>query len=139
MANLLKITGVKGTLAGLRAEKKKFQKLVGNVDEVHVGYTSAYSVYVHEAVAMKLKGKPRPTKGKYWDPQGQGQAKFLEEPARTHAKRIGEIAGKAFENGASMSQSLLVAGLYLQRESQKLVPVDLGNLKNSAFTRLIKK
>ena len=56
--------------------------------EVFVGYTSAYALYVHELVAMKLKGQPRkpspPHIGKYWDPQGSGQAKFLEEPARTH-------------------------------------------------------
>jgi hypothetical protein len=30
------------------------------------------------------------------------------------------------------------AGLFVQRESQRLVPVDTGNLKASAFTRTIK-
>lgn len=33
------------------------------------------------------------------------------------------------------AQGLKMAGLYLQAESQKLVPVDTGNLKASAFTR----
>jgi hypothetical protein len=33
------------------------------------------------------------------------------------------------------ARGLKKAGLFLQRESQKLVPVDTGNLKNSAFTR----
>lgn len=51
--------------------------------EVTVGYTAAYALFVHEAVGMKLKGQKRPTKGKFWDPQGRAQAKFLEEPART--------------------------------------------------------
>jgi len=51
--------------------------------EVDVGYTALYAIYVHEAVGMKLKGLPRPKgRGKYWDPQGRAQAKFLEEPAR---------------------------------------------------------
>lgn len=50
----------------------------------HVGYTASYALFVHENVEMKLKGQPRtpPNKGKYWDPQGRGQSKFLEEPAR---------------------------------------------------------
>ena len=33
---------------------------------------------------------------------------------------------------------LKVAGLFLRRESQKIVPVDKSNLKPSAFTRAIK-
>ncbi len=51
---------------------------------VTVGYTAAYAIYVHENVEMKLKGEPRlaPHQGRYWDPQGRGQSKFLEEPAR---------------------------------------------------------
>lgn len=50
---------------------------------VDVGYTASYAMYVHEKIAMKLKGKPRPSgKGAFWDPQGQAQAKFLEEPLR---------------------------------------------------------
>jgi len=37
--------------------------------------------------------------------------------------------------GANVERALKIAGLRIQRESQGLVPVDLGNLKNSAFTR----
>ena len=57
---------------------------VGFATQVRVGYTAEYALYVHELVGMKLKGLPRrkPHKGRYWDPQGRGQAKFLEEPAR---------------------------------------------------------
>jgi hypothetical protein len=36
-------------------------------------------------------------------------------------------------------KNLYTAGLFLQRESQKIVPIDKTNLKGSAFTRLIKK
>lgn len=50
---------------------------------VQVGYTAAYASFVHEAVGMVLKGQPRPSgRGRFWDPQGIAQAKFLEEPAR---------------------------------------------------------
>ena len=38
----------------------------------------------------------------------------------------------------SLEKGLVLAGLRLQRDSQKLVPVDTGNLKGSAFTRLDK-
>lgn len=56
---------------------------------VIVGYTARYALYVHELVQMKLKGQPRPKgRGKYWDPQGRGQAKFLEEPARRMANEL---------------------------------------------------
>jgi esterase/lipase superfamily enzyme len=34
-----------------------------------------------------------------------------------------------------VGEGLKDAGLHLQRKSQKVVPVDKGNLKNSAFTR----
>jgi len=34
-----------------------------------------------------------------------------------------------------LARGLKKAGLLVQRESQKIVPVDLGNLKASAFTR----
>ena len=59
---------------------------------VDVGYTAAYAVYVHELVAMKLKGQPRPSgRGQFWDPQGQAQAKFLEEPARRLTPEMSRI------------------------------------------------
>lgn len=61
-----------------RAEGKGFKTVVT------VGYTKSYAPMVHERVAMAWKGLPRhkPSKGKYWDPQGRATAKFLEKPAR---------------------------------------------------------
>ncbi len=65
----------------------------GYSTKVTVGYTAAYAIYVHENVEMKLKGLPRqkPHKGFYWDPQGKGQSKFLEEPARRLAPQLRQI------------------------------------------------
>lgn len=62
-----------------------------------VGYRAHYALFVHERIGMRLKGLPRnlfgnfryypdgtrkPHVGRFWDPQGEAQAKFLEEPAR---------------------------------------------------------
>lgn len=74
--------------------------------------------------------------GFYWDPQGTARPKFLEQPAREKRDEIARMILDGMKNGMTMAQALLRAGLYLQRESQMLVPVDTGNLKASAFTRL---
>lgn len=48
---------------------------------------------------------------------------------------IANIRQKTVRMQAGYVTGLKLAGLFLQRESQKLVPVDTGNLKASAFTR----
>jgi hypothetical protein len=88
---------------------------------VAVGYTQNYSIYVHENLQAK---------------HPVGQAKFLEQPARTMQRELGEVVAQAAIRGQTLATGLLLAGLRLQRESQKLVPVDTGALKNSAFTEL---
>jgi hypothetical protein len=88
---------------------------------VLVGYTQAYALFVHENLEAT---------------HPVGQAKFLEQPARELSKEISEITKKGLQQKKTMAQSLVLAGLFLQRESQKLCPVDTGALKNSAFTRL---
>lgn len=130
---------------------------------VIVGFTAAYALYVHERVEMKWKGLPRGQgfsrdktgqvhvpknilaggestthkQGFYWDPQGKGQAKFLEEPARTMGKELGRITAEVTKSTGNLAQGLLAAGLRLQREAMLRVPVDYGNLKASAFTRVL--
>ncbi len=107
----------------------------GKTVTVIVGYTAAYALWVHESVEMKWEGEERRSGiGEYWGPHGQ--AKFLEAPARYLAAELGRIARTAIAKGATLAQALVLAGLRLQRESQMLVPVEYGNLKNSAFTRL---
>lgn len=41
------------------------------------------------------------------------------------------------ESVDAMIRGLVKAGLFLQRKSQQIVPVDTGALKNSAFTRKV--
>jgi predicted GNAT family N-acyltransferase len=87
---------------------------------VVVGYTQAYAIYVHENLQAH---------------HPVGQAKFLEQPARELQPVLRRIISEAASRGQTLEQSLLLAGLRLQRESQKLCPVDTGALKASAFTR----
>ena len=132
MAEIVGIKELRKRLNGLIATSLKKDR-----GGAIVGYTANYALWVHENVEMKWKGKPRskPSKGKYWDPQGRGQSKFLEQPAREKTEEMSAIVVKALKGGARLQQALVLAGLFLQRESQKLVPVDTGNLKASAFTR----
>jgi hypothetical protein len=147
------------------AELKKFKELVLTLQKmaaktrtdtkasVIVGYTASYALAVHENIEMKWRGFPRDRsvrkgkdniayygyssgegKGLFWGPTGQ--AKFLEQPSRMLQPELSRIVATALRKGSTMAQALLLAGLRLQRESQKLVPIDTGNLKNSAFTRL---
>jgi len=84
---------------------------------VNVGFTAGYAIYVHEnreiwPPGMRLKGQPRmggsvdsagrvrDTKGgqfrkggRYWDPQGKAQPKFLEEPFREFGPTLRQVVG----------------------------------------------
>lgn len=68
----------------------------GFYNEVTVGYSAPYAIYVHENMQMKLKGKPRPSgKGNYWDPNGR--PKFLEEPSRRLQKELFALVANKVE------------------------------------------
>jgi hypothetical protein len=105
-------------LLGMAKESKALDNLAAVV-----GYTAGYALSVHENVEQL---------------HANGQAKFLETPARQMRKEIARIVRTAKLKGMSTGQCLLLGGLKLQRESQLLVPVDTGNLKGSAFTALEK-
>src|SRR5207247_1020288 len=90
--------------------------------KVAVGYSTGYAIYVHE----DLEATHKPGK----------QAKYLEAPAREMKDELAGIVRQALRQGKTLAQSLLLAGLRLQRESMLLVPVDTGALRASAYTRL---
>lgn len=119
MASPQGIEGLKKVVEVLRDRAAKI-KTEGQASVV-VGYTQNYAIYVHENMTAK---------------HPIGQAKFLEGPARRLSPEIKAIILGELKNGRTIAQALLKAGLYLQRESQKIVPIDTGALKNSAFTRL---
>jgi hypothetical protein len=112
------IQGFKKVQTYLKARKAK--SLEQDQVSVSVGYTSAYAIFVHEDLQAH---------------HTNGRAKFLEDPARRLSPDLARIVREALAKGATMLQALMFAGLRLQRESMREVPVDTGALKNSAFTR----
>lgn len=116
----MKIERLEKLVAELRQRASQAVKDT-NVSAV-VGYTQAYALRVHED--MEAKHKP----GK--------KAKYLEGPMRQEQDTLATIVRNALHIGRTMAQALMLAALYLQRASQKIVPVDTGALKGSAFTRL---
>lgn len=133
MADLSNIKGLQRLLDKLQQRAAKARK--DGKATVAVGYSARYAIYVHENLEQKLKGQPRPSGlGVYWGPSGQ--PKYLEGPFRRMAQELKSMIREGIQRGLTMAQALLRAGLRLQRESQKLVPVEYGILKASAFTRL---
>lgn len=130
MPVVAKIEGVKEVIAALR---KAAARVLGqsradarstdpndNVSVV-VGFTASYAIYVHENLEAYHK---------------VGQAKYLEQPVRERQAEIGMMARNNVQSGKTLAQALLIAGLFIQREAQLLCPVDMGLLKNSAYTLL---
>lgn len=132
---MAKIEGLKKLVEQLRA--KAAAKVKDADCSVAVGYTAAYALYVHENLDPKTMGLsiPRPSGlGVYWGPSGQ--PKFLEGPFRENRVKYATIVRNALQQGRTLAQALTLAGLELQRDSMRLVPVEYGNLRASAFTRL---
>jgi hypothetical protein len=109
-------------------------------ESVVVGYTAAYALYVHEDLE-KTHGAEYNEKHAEEIAAGapdrgeQQQAKFLERPAREFAAEIGGIITRSCKAGQTLQTAIYQGALRLQRESQKIVPVDTGNLRGSAFTQ----
>lgn len=123
---MAKVDGVSAILKALKRLEGKYQTRkakAGIGENVVVGFTAAYALFVHEDMEAYHK---------------VGQAKFLEQPARELSDNgtLGGIVRKAVLAGKSVLEGLLLAGLRLQREAQLLAPVDTGNLRASAFTRI---
>lgn len=114
MAEIQSIVNMKRLLRKLRGKREKAKK--DGFKSVIVGYTANYASIVHEIHHEK--------------------SKFLERPARKNRKEMAKILVKNARAGKPLIKAMLVAGLFLQRESQKEVPVRTGNLRASAFTRI---
>lgn len=111
------LLGIKNWRKAMAIEKKRRKSA-----SVIVGYTANYAIYVHEMVGANFK---RPG----------SQAKFLEQPARAMQGKVRKFVLQSLKNGGSVEDGLFAAGLKLQRDSMKIVPVDTGFLRASAFTR----
>jgi len=140
MANVAGIKNVKALIDKLEARRRK--SLHEDNGSVVVGYNARYAVWVHEMIE-KHAGEPRTgtredgskRTGRWWDPIGRGQPKYLEQPARelNNSGELARVIREAYKGKVDLLTALAVGAQRIQRESQKLVPVDLGNLKGSAF------
>lgn len=119
------MTSPKFKLSGVGPLRKIFEDTRRNAksSSVAVGYTANYAVYVHEMVNATFQ---RPG----------ARAKFLETPARELKDQLLKQVERELAQGVNLEQSLYKAGLTLQRASMEIVPVDTGNLRASAFTRI---
>jgi hypothetical protein len=108
----LEVKGDKKLAANLRSIRNRYGQ-PGDRD-VHVGFTAEYALHVHENLQVK---------------HTNGQAKYLEQPFREMQGELIGIAATAIKRGVKLTKALLLAGKRLEREAQKLVPVDTGNLK----------
>ena len=84
---------------------------------VVVGYSQSYALEVHERTDVKRR---------------VGQPKFLETAARSLESDIRNMIRRAGRE--KLAEAMLRAGLLIQREAQKLTPVDTSALRASAFT-----
>jgi len=87
---------------------------------VIVFYSANYALQVHENLTAH---------------HVNGEAKYLERPAREKRVDISATVREATIATKDLEKGLIAGGLLLQRESQKLVPVDTGNLRGSADTK----
>ena len=88
-------------------------------DRIRVGYRAKYSIFVHERTDLH---------------HPIGQAKYLETAYRENVRRMGRMVADAVKSGIPVREAMRRAGLYLQREAQRLTPVDTGFLRSSAYT-----
>lgn len=111
----------------LRSKLKSMAKKYGTTNGVSVvvGYSAEYAIYVHEDLQAN-------------HPRG-GEAQFLAKAAKAMNSQIPSLVRKYVKNGVHLISALTIIGLKIQRDSQKLVPVDTGNLKGSAKTFKEKK
>jgi hypothetical protein len=88
---------------------------------VAVGYSAVYAVRVHEDLQMR---------------HTNGQAKFLEQPAREQAAEVAAAARQVIATSGSLLEGLKAGGQALLGYSQPLVPVDTGRLRGSGYVRV---
>ena len=118
---------MKMKLLGDKRLAKKFAKLVGRslagTKTWYVGFDAEYAIYVHEMVGANVQAPGT-------------QAKFLEKHIRDKKGEVGNIVNfQYFSINKPFGQAIYVGALFLQRESQKITPIDTGFLRGSAFTR----
>ena len=129
----MEVLGLTSLIENLRRLKDKAESPV-----VAVSFAAEGAIYVHEMMEPKTLGMnvPRPSGlGEYWGPPQYGP-KFLENTAREldNSGEIARIVREGMRRKLTLTKSLVIAGLRVQRESQERVPVEYGQLRASAQT-----
>jgi len=149
MAEVKGVTQLLKKLKGLEDQIFSNRSVKHRGREVRVGYSAPHAVFVHEMI----KGAPNPPRH---DAQRRamfasinerearghvswavGQPKFLEQPARQYQKQMGRIVVKALKGKKTLIEALTEAAEFLKERSQELCPVDTGELKKSAYVKVI--
>ena len=137
MPNLERIVNMRRLIQKLKDRKLASQ--ANNNCRLKVGYTCPYAAFVHEKVGMVLQGVPRANgHGRYWDPQGVAEAKFLERAYRElmNSKVLIRRITEVMKSTHSLKRAIKAAGTLIKYEAQRRTPVDTGALKKSAFVTL---
>lgn len=119
MAVTAKVDFEKKVTAAINAQSLKGKK----VCDVEVGYVAYYAIYVHEDLSMN-------------HPNG-GEAKYLEKPLRLLEPELKKMIVNKMKQKKGLAFALMAAGTKLLTESQKLVPVRTGFLRDSGYVKLI--
>ena len=125
-------------LSQLQAQLTKYGNAArkNTVRRVIVGFSAPYAAAVHENVEMVLQGEPRPSGiGVYWGPHGE--AKFLEKPARRLKKQIGRRIAQVTKSTHSVTRGMYSGGVLLRDAAKALVPVEYGELRDSAYVVVV--
>jgi hypothetical protein len=88
---------------------------------LQVGYAAPYALFVHEDMQAV---------------HPVGQAKFLEQPARTMRRQLADLLAARLRTG-TVRQALGEVGEALLAASLPLVPVKSGRLKESGFSEVV--
>jgi hypothetical protein len=117
VATSIKVTGAGKVIASLKARTAGLRKKVS----VSGGYSAPYAARVHEDLTVH---------------HPNGQAKYLETPLRQYKPEFSRIVAYNVANKESLETACVRAWWFLMNESQKLVPVATGNLRDSAYVRV---
>lgn len=112
MGFVVKIDGIKQ----LEAKLESFSKANKTGGTVTVSYNTKYAVKIHEDLTLFHR---------------VGMAKYLEIPFRINKQKMIDLAATVVKNKKGVMVGLTRAGILLKEESQKLVPVDTGALRDS--------
>lgn len=117
-------TGIRvENLSRLANRLKDYAKVAGRSGnpKLVAGYSAEHALAVHEDLEMLHR---------------VGEAKYLTKAVRRHEGVLRDVVRKEMKRGRTLVQALLTMGYTLMRFSKDLVPVDTGELKNSAFVRV---